>query len=599
VSAKKDQQTLENEIALLRQKLSEAEDILRVIRVQEQIFTSKDADYLYRILVETMNEGALTLSHDGTILYSNNQFADLVQYSIAAVVGSSIYQYIPADETATIKRMLRKKLIKGIQLELTLNSKDDSIRRVFFSMRSLLLEKGHWVCGIIVTDITHYKEIEYRIQYLATHDQLTGLPNRLNLMNKISCALETVKDQAVLSAIILINVDKFNDINDAFGREVGDKILQITTKRLLHKFNSADTLIGRIAGDEFIIFVSDVNARQIIKTMTENILRTFRSPYIFDEYNIQITVSMGISLFPENGNTAEELLRAANFALQCAKKDGPKSVFFCTPQLIHSENSRILLEEELKRALIHNEFHCYYQPKMNLKTGTISGLEVLIRWHREDGKTILPSEFIPIAEKTGLINPIGEWVLENACKNYAKWSLAGIQVPHISVNLSAVQLRQVDIVDRVQEVFRETKVDPQNFEFELTESILIGNIPVVTEALAGFKKLNIRLSIDDFGMGYSSFGYLKRFKIDTLKIDQSFITNIGRDKNSESIILAIISLGHSLELSIVAEGVASKAQVEFLRKHKCDFIQGFYVGSALPYAEMTTYLEKFSDRKTR
>jgi len=611
--AKNKEKNLEQEILKLRQQLAEAEDILNAIKLGEvdafvmqnleghdNIHTLKGSDFPYRTLVETMNEGALTLGHDGTILYANNQFSSLVQESIDNIIGDSIYKYFKDKDKLILEGIVEQNHPHGVQVKLNLVTAEKTLKQVLFSLRSLTQEDSRWL-SLIVTDLTDINAIENKIQYLATHDQLTKLPNQISLMHSIADDLDSSMRLNQIAALLYLDIDDFNDINVAFGREVGDTILRMVAERLVGKFTQREILIGRIGGEEFIVFISEIKDPLVITLITQNILKMFERPYIFGDYNIQVSITIGIALYPENGGNVEELIKAANYAMQWskrakrAKRKVSGSFKYCTEKLIQIQNKRRLLENELKRALLYNEFCLYYQPKVDLKDGSLIGLEALIRWERTDKTVVSPNKFIPIAEKTGLINPLGEWVLEEACRNYWKWFADGITIPKIAVNLSVVQLRQVDILDRIENIFRAAKISAKNFELELTENMLIGNLPNITKALAGFKKMGLELAIDDFGMGYSSFGYLKRLKIDRLKIDKFLIASIGKDQNWEAIIIAIIALGHSLGLRVIAEGVESKGQLDFLRHHGCDEIQGFFISKPMNKEKTLIFIKNYKN----
>ena len=426
------------------------------------------------------------------------------------------------------------------------------------------------------------KRYQEELEHHANYDSLTGLPNRNLLHDRLSQAVFAQRDVHPI-AVVFLDLDHFKFINDSLGHTQGDKLLATVAERLHSTVREGDT-VARIGGDEFVLILNDQTKEDVIFRAMQRILNKVSEPMAIGGRELCITCSAGVSLYPQDGPDVETLLKNADVAMYRAKERGRNNFQFYTAEMNALVNERVALEHNLRRALERNELLLYYQPKVELATGAIVGAEALLRWQHPEWGLVLPRRFITIAEETGLIVPIGEWVLRTACLQNKKWQDAGLRAITVSVNLSARQFRQESFVKTVGDILSQTCLKPEHLEIELTESMVMHNADAAIAILRGLKSLGVRLSVDDFGTGHSSLSYLKRLPIDTLKIDQSFVTHIGdQDEQDDGILAqAIISLGHTLRLKVIAEGVETEAQLKFLRMHRCDEVQGYYFGKPMP-----------------
>ncbi len=433
----------------------------------------------------------------------------------------------------------------------------------------------------IMTDISQLKDSEARLEHLAHYDPLTHLPNRLLLQSRLKHALEAADRHMRRVAVLYIDLDRFKNVNDSLGHPVGDELLEALALRMRARLREDDTL-GRLGGDEFLLILEDVqrpdNAAEIAKEMIQMLEQSFHLP---SGHEVYVGASIGISLFPDDGLTGTALIQHADVALYRAKETGRNTFSFYTPGLTEAADERLDMEARLRRALVQNEFVLHYQPQVDMHTGKITGCEALVRWNDPEHGLVSPARFIPLAEETGLIVPLGEWVLHQACIQARAWLDAGLPPMQLSVNLSARQLQQSNIVERVAAVLDKTRLPAGHLKLELTESMIMGHAEEAVILLQSLKELGLSLSIDDFGTGYSSLAYLKRFPIDELKIDQGFVRDIPLDHNDMEIAAAIISLARSMRLKVVAEGVEIEAQREFLLQQGCNAYQGFLFSAAL------------------
>lgn len=423
------------------------------------------------------------------------------------------------------------------------------------------------------------------IEQLAYYDHLTGLPNRLLFSNLLNQSILQAKTQRTLMAVLFLDLDAFKIINDTMGHEVGDQLLIELSNRLLDILYINDT-VCRYGGDEFIILINQLKSPEDIHRIAERILEVFSEPFILNEHANHITASMGVALFPNDGDNIDLLIKNADMAMYKAKARGRNQYEICTPlmKITMAENAEIF--NNLHHALEHDELLLYYQPQISSLTGKIIGVEALLRWNHPELGLISPDKFVPIAERTGLINSIGDWVLRKACEQNKRWQEAGLPHVRMALNLSIQQLYNPWIVMQVSGILKETELDPQYLELEVTETIAMQDTEYTVEVLKSFQKLGITISIDDFGTEYSSLKYLKYLPVDRIKIAIPFIQGIGVSDKDEAITTAIIHLAESMGLNIIAEGVENKEQLEFLTRHKCNEIQGFYYYKPMPAHEI-------------
>jgi diguanylate cyclase (GGDEF)-like protein len=443
------------------------------------------------------------------------------------------------------------------------------------------------------------KRYQVQLEHQANYDALTGLPNRNLLHDRLRQAVYQQRQPRAI-AVVFMDLDHFKFVNDSLGHSTGDLLLKAMGERLRTVLREGDT-VGRVGGDEFVLILMDQSNEEIIYRAMQRISAKVSEPITIDGKELHVSCSAGISLYPQDGRDVDTLLKNADAAMYRAKDHGRSNFQFYTSEMNERVSERLALENALRRALERNELALHYQQKVNLKTGEIVGAEALVRWLHPEWGLVRPARFIPLAEETGLIVSIGEWVLREACRQARAWLDAGLQPGVVSVNLSLRQFRQEGLVRSVSRILEETGLDPAQLEMELTESMVMGNVDAAIAVLQGLKQLGVTLSVDDFGTGYSSLSYLKDLPIDTLKIDRSFVRDIGSGAEAEEGVLAqaIISLGHALHLKVIAEGVETDAQLRFLRRHGCDEVQGFFYGEPVPPEAHVKLLEKARRRAKR
>lgn len=443
------------------------------------------------------------------------------------------------------------------------------------------------VANILATAIER-QVAEDQMAHLAQFDTVTGLPNRHVFRDRCNVAIVQAQRNGWVAGMLFVDLDRFKAVNDTFGHAVGDKLLRAVAGRLKGCVRAGDTL-ARLSGDEFAIVLSSISSGNDAGMVAQKIIDALSAPFEIDHHEAYVSASVGVAIYPADGLTAEELLKNADTAMYRAKQEGRSSYQFYLPQMKERLMERFRLEAGLRGALDRREFLLHYQPKIRLDTGMISGFEALLRW-QHDGRLVPPAEFIPILEDTGLIVPVGEWVLRSVCEQLSLWRARGIALRPVAVNLSARQFQRQSLVTTVEQLLRETAVAPELLELELTESLLMSDAEEAVQMLHELKRLGVRLAVDDFGTGYSSFAYLKRFPLDTLKIDRAFISDPETNPDDANITVTIINLAHSMRLKVVAEGVETQAQLTFLRRHGCDEIQGYYFARPSSIADCTLAL---------
>jgi diguanylate cyclase (GGDEF)-like protein/PAS domain S-box-containing protein len=440
-----------------------------------------------------------------------------------------------------------------------------------------------------VRDITARKLAEERVQYLAYYDALTGLPNRTLLQDRLAKALAAARRQKYKVALLFLDLDRFKDINDSLGHSVGDLLLQAVAERLKTWGREQDT-VARLGGDEFLITLTHVKDAVDAAVAAERLMDAMTAELVVQGRSLGISCSVGISIFPEHGADCETLIKNADAAMYSAKADGRNNFRFFTEDMNAQVAERLTLENSLRLALAQEELFLMYQPQMDIATGRITGLEALLRWKHPDLGLVPPDRFIRIAENSGLIVPIGEWVLRTACSQARKWQEEGLPAVTVAVNVSAVQFRQEGFCELIRRVLHETGLAPQYLELELTESLLLANADVTLSVFRELKSMGVILAIDDFGTGYSNFTSLRRFGVNKLKIDRSFISDVATNPDDSAITAAIINMAKSLRLKVIAEGVENEAQMSFLRAHHCDEIQGYYFSRPLVFDKVADKL---------
>ncbi|OFZ69138.1 MAG: hypothetical protein A2V79_12150 [Betaproteobacteria bacterium RBG_16_56_24] len=423
-------------------------------------------------------------------------------------------------------------------------------------------------------DISVIQQSREALHHLAHHDPLTTLPNRLLFHDRLDHALELARREGRQVAVLFLDLDRFKNINDTLGHPTGDKLLLEVAKRIRSMVREQDTL-GRLGGDEFLLLIEQLGGTREAAMVAQKILEAFVQPFAVEGHELYLSASIGISLFPVDGQNGATLVRNADMAMYRAKEQGRNNYQFYTQKLTDSAVERVALETALRRALERGELLLHYQPQIDLKSGLLIGAEALIRWQHPEMGLVLPGRFIHLADESGLTQPIGEWVLFSACEQMRRWREQGLNLPRIAINLSGRQLQKNETIKLVQRVLRETGLEPDRLELEITESFIMRQADEAIDMLNRLKKIGVQLAIDDFGTGYSSLSYLKRLPVHKLKIDQSFVQGIPQDSNDVAIVRAIIALGRSMQLTVIAEGVETEQQQDFLRNEGCDEGQGY------------------------
>jgi diguanylate cyclase (GGDEF)-like protein/PAS domain S-box-containing protein len=546
----------------------------------------KKAEARYRSIFENAIEGIFQSTLDGQYLVANPALAGIYGYAsseelIHALNNIQHQLYVmPTRREEFVNEIATKGKVQNFQSQIY--RKDKSIIWISENAR-LVYDKDNQPIYYegTVEDITELKNHAVEIEYQATHDHLTGLPNRYILNDRLQQSINFAHRYQSMLAVVFVDLDQFKIINDSMGHSVGDQLLVAVSQLISSNVREIDTVV-RLGGDEFVILIPNVHSKDDIEHSLSRLLHNLAKPLTINNFNFSVTCSMGISVYPNDGDDPDTLLKNADSAMFKAKHAGRNNFQFFTPELNDILTDRFNLEYKLRRAIERDEFLLHYQPKYNLTTGQIAGAEALIRWHPEGEGLIYPLTFIQVAEETGLIVKIGQWVLETACQKAKQiHDKTGLHLP-IAVNVSPKQFRQPNFVEIVQQVLTDTGLTPSSLELEITENIMIEDTPKFIDTLQQLKRIGVKLSLDDFGTGYSSFSYLKDFPIDQLKIDRGFINAIEQDIANMAILKAIIFLGQSLGLCVVAEGVETQFQYDFLKTVGCDEVQGYFFSKPLP-----------------
>jgi len=572
------------------------EDITERKSTEDALFEEKERA---QVTLNSIGDAVLTTNLSGNVTYLNQVAEMMTGWSCENAIGRSLSEVFRIVDGATRKLApnpaqlaIRENRTVGLAANSILLRRDGFESAIEDSAAPIHNRDGKVVGAVIVFhDVSESRTMALKMAHQAQHDFLTGLPNRVLLTERLSRAIGQARRHSKRVALMYIDLDYFKHINDSLGHAVGDLLLQMVAERLMLCIRDTDT-VCRQGGDEFVILLTEIEQAPDAAPVAEKILAAFAEPCLICGNELHVTLSIGISIYPDDGQDADEVMKNADTAMYHAKANGRNNYQFFTPEMNVRAVRRLFIEGNLRRALKQGEFMLYYQPKIDLETGLMIGSEALIRWQDPEHGLVYPNQFVPIAEESGLIVPIGSWVLREACRQVCAWQDSGLLAVPVSVNISAVEFRHKNFLEGVEKILKETGMLPSYLELELTESILMHDAESSESVLESLKAMGMQLAIDDFGTGYSSLSYLKRFPINTLKIDQSFVQDIDNNADDASIVSAMVSMGRSLKQRVIAEGVETESQLAFLRKLRCDQGQGFLFGHPLPADEFERLLLK-------
>jgi len=572
-------------------------NVIGILGIFWDITEKKQAENQLRqsaAVFQSTADGVIVTDTDSNIIAVNKAFTEISGYSEAEALGKnpSFRRSERQDEDFYRVMWASIRTHGRWQGEIWNRRKSGEVYPEWMTISTVRDSEGSITNYVAVfSDITNAKHSQMQLDHMAHHDPLTDLPNRTLLDDRLAQAIGRARRSEDNIGVLFIDLDRFKNVNDSLGHPTGDKLLQDVAKRLHHLLRDQDT-VARLGGDEFIILIEELDKPEVAEAVANKVIDALSRPFTIHSQEIYLGASIGISIFPDDGDTAEALIKYADAAMYRAKEHGRNNYQFYTQELTDNAMERLELESALRRALERNELELYYQPQVNLSNGAIIGVEALLRWHHPEFGMVPPDKFIPLAEESGLISGIGEWVLQAACHQAVEWSRQYESFKRIAVNLSGVQVQRGDIVDKVRSILNQSGLSPQMLELEITESVLMHYPEIAAQSLGGLREIGIELAIDDFGTGYSSLSYLKRFPIQILKIDRSFVMDVPHDINDTAITRAVIAMGKSLQLKLIAEGVETEEQEQFLIREGCDIGQGYYYSRPLPADEFTKLLKQ-------
>jgi diguanylate cyclase (GGDEF)-like protein/PAS domain S-box-containing protein len=556
-----------------------------------------------QITLNSIGDAVITTDISGNITYLNQVAELMTGWSDKAASGrpfAEVFQIVDGDTHETVQNPMQLAVTQDETVRLISNCvlirRDGSESAIEDSTAPIHSRKGQVIGAVMVFhDVSEARAMARKMTHLAQHDPLTDLPNRLLLDDRITQAISLSRRQGKHLALLFLDLNGFKHINDSLGHEIGDKLIQLVARRTVACVRSSDT-VSRLGGDEFVVLLPEVGDGRDAGTTAEKILTALAEPYVITERDLHMSGCIGISIYPEDGHDAHTLIKNADTAMYQAKGKEPGGYQFFEQKIHARDVERQFLVRSLSRALERQEFLLHYQPKVDLEKGTITGAEALIRWMDPHRGLMRPVQFVPVAEDCGIMVPIGKWVLREACRQARAWMDAGLRPIPVAVNISAVELRAKNFLEGVCSILKDTRLEPNYLEFELTESALMRDDASTISALMALKAMGVQFAIDDFGTGYSSLSYLRRFPIDALKIDQSFMPEISTNGDAAAFLRAVISMGKTLKKRVVAEGVETREQLSFLATEHCNEAQGDYFSppvvaehfARLPYIEQVS-----------
>jgi diguanylate cyclase (GGDEF)-like protein/PAS domain S-box-containing protein len=564
-------------------------------RMQEALFGEKERA---QVSLNSIGDAVICTDISGNITFLNLVAEKMTGWTWQDAAGrpiAEVFNILDATSRETIVDPLKRAV--GLDTTLLLLPNRTLIRRDGFEISiedsvAPIHDHGGQATGAVIVfrDVSAARAMALDLAHSAHHDFLTGLPNRVLLNDRVSQAIAVAARHAKQVAVLFLDLDGFKHINDSLGHSIGDKLLQSIAKRLADCVRGSDT-VSRQGGDEFVVLLSEVAQEEDAAITARRMLEAVAEPHNVDQHDLHVTTSIGLSVFPDDGPDAETLIKNADTAMYQAKENGRQNYQFFKPAMNVRAVERQSIEEGLRRALERHEFSLQYQPKIKLSTGEISGAEALIRWTHPTRGPVPPGQFIPVAEDCGLILRIDNWVIREACKQAREWLDAGLPLGTMAVNVSAMEFRDDNFLESLFAILKETRLDSRLLELELTESVLMKRAKSTESTLKTLRTRGVQLAVDDFGTGYSSLSYLRKFPIDALKIDQSFVRQITTVPDETAVVTAIISMGRSLNLRVVAEGVETQAELEFLQTHQCEEAQGYYFSHPVDAQQFAKLLE--------
>jgi diguanylate cyclase (GGDEF)-like protein/PAS domain S-box-containing protein len=536
-----------------------------------------------RNILDSITDAFLVIDHEGRFTYLNPQAEFLLQREREELLGRSLWDEFPEHAHPPFAWQCQTAITEQVSISF---EQFYPLLHTWFEVHAYPSPEG---LSIYFRDITARKLAEDTIRWQAHHDVLTGLPNRTLFLDRLEQLLAISQRKRSSAAVAFVDLDRFKQINDTLGHAVGDRLLQEVADRLAGGIRAEDT-IARMGGDEFTLLLPDLDQPEDAAKVAHKLLATLKRPLVLEGQELTITASVGISVFPHDGRDAQALLKNADVAMYRAKEQGGDGCQLYAEAMNAAAFERLVLENHLRKAITLDELTVLYQPQVALATGRIIGVEALVRWRHPGLGMVLPARFIPLAEEIGVIVPLGEWVLREVCRQAALWQAAG-QPLRVAVNLSARQFRQRGLAQTVATALAETGLDPGWLDLELTETAIMENGDAAVEILQALKRLGVRLSVDDFGTGYSSLSYLRRFPLDVLKVDRSFVRDLGEDRTDQEVVRAVIDLAHALGLEVIAEGVETQTQWDCLHSLGCDALQGYLFSPAVSAEKLEALLQ--------